>query len=211
MAEMAKHGGGGVGAGAMGMGMGAGFGMMYPTMMRDAMQATMPGNQVPGNQPQVAPAAAAGAAAAGGGPDFADLKPLVVDPKQLVRGVAQSAGWQLTDTGEQWQVVVPVGPLRKQRVTVRFDVKDPEGNPMLVFSSVCGPANDKNAMSLLKYNAQMVHGAFAIESGPAGDVVAVRANEIAKMADPLSVTRVITAIAWQADKVEEKLLGSDNH
>jgi membrane protease subunit (stomatin/prohibitin family) len=208
MAEMAKHGGGGVGAGAMGMGMGAGFGMMYPTMMRDAMQATMPGNQ-----PQAAPAAAAGAAAAagGGGPDFGDLKPLVVDPKQLVRSVAQSAGWQLTDTGEQWQVIVPVGPLRKQRVTVRFDVKDPEGNQMLVFSSVCGPANDKNAMSLLKYNAQMVHGAFAIESGAAGDVIAVRANELAKMIDPLEVTRVITAIAWQADKVEEKLLGTDDH
>jgi membrane protease subunit (stomatin/prohibitin family) len=205
MSEMAKHGGGGVGAGAMGMGMGAGFGMMYPSMMRDAMQATMPGNQ-----PQAAPAAGV-VMAGGGGPDFGDLKPLVTDPKQLVRSVAQSAGWQLTDTGEQWQVVVPVGPLRKQRVTVRFDVKDPEGNQMLVFSSVCGPANDKNAMSLLKYNAQMIHGAFAIESGPAGDVIAVRANELAKMIDPLEVTRVITAIAWQADKVEEKLLGSDNH
>jgi hypothetical protein len=42
-------------------------------------------------------------------------------------------------------------------------------------------------------------------------VVAVRANELAKMVDPLEVTRVITAIAWQADKVEEKLLGSDDH
>jgi hypothetical protein len=96
-------------------------------------------------------------------------------------------------------------------VTIRFDVKDPEGNQMLVFSSICGPANDKNAISLLKYNAQMVHGAFAIETGPAGDVVAVRANELAKMADPLSVTRVITAIAWQADKVEEKLVGTDEN
>jgi membrane protease subunit (stomatin/prohibitin family) len=202
MAEMAKHGGGGVGAGAMGMGMGAGLGMMFPNMMRDAMQ---------GTASSTAPQAGATVAAGAAGPDFADLKPLVVDPKQLVRSVAQSAGWQFTDAGEQWQVVVPVGPLRKQRVTVRFDVKDPEGNQMLVFSSICGPANDKNAISLLKYNAQMVHGAFAIESGPTGDVIAVRANELAKMVDPLEVTRVITAIAWQADKVEEKLLGTDDH
>ncbi|MCC7087371.1 MAG: SPFH domain-containing protein [Pirellulales bacterium] len=210
MAEMAKHGGGGVGAGAMGMGMGAGFGMMFPGMMRDAMQGANPSAPY-----QAAPGAASGAAAsavaATAGPDFADLKPLVVDPKQLVRSVAQSAGWQLTDTGEQWQVIVPIGPLRKQRVTVRFDVKDPDGNQMLVFSSVCGPASDKNAISLLKYNAQMVHGAFAIESGPTGDVLAVRANELARMADPLAVTRVITAIAWQADKVEEKLLGGDEN
>ncbi len=41
MAEMAKQGGGGgLGAGAMGMGMGAGYGMMFPGMLQQAMQAT---------------------------------------------------------------------------------------------------------------------------------------------------------------------------
>ena len=93
---------------------------------------------------------------------------MVADPKQLVRSVAQSSSWQVTEAGDQWQIIVPVGPLRKQKVNVQFDAKDAEGNAMLAFSSVCGPASGQNAMELLKYNTQMVHGAFAIESSPAG-------------------------------------------
>ncbi len=69
-------------------------------------------------------------------------------------------------SGDQWQIVVPVGPLRKQKVNVQFDAKDTEGNAMLAFSSVCGPATSQNAMELLKFNTQMVHGAFAVESSP---------------------------------------------
>jgi hypothetical protein len=136
---------------------------------------------------------------------------MVADPKQLVRSVAQSSQWQVTETGDQWQIVVPVGPLRKQRITVRFDAKDAEGNAMLSFSSVCGPANNQNAVELLKYNTQMVHGAFAIEPSPAGDIIVIRANQLTATADPLAITRVITAVAWQADRVEEKLLGSDEN
>ncbi len=134
---------------------------------------------------------------------------MVADPKQLVRSVAKSSGWQVNEAGSPWQIEVPIGPLRKQRVNVQFDAKDAEGNSIIAFSSVCGPATSLNAMDLLKYNTQMVHGAFAVESSPTGDVIVVRANQLTATADPLAVTKVITAVAWQADKVEEKFLGSD--
>ena len=231
MAEMAKQGGGGMGAGAMGMGMGAGFGMMYPGMLQQAMQGMQPGMAPQGMQPGAmppgmqapqggaqqtmprnpTPAMPAAAVAAGGAAAMAGAQSMVADPKQLVRAVAQSSSWQVTESGDQWQIVVPVGPLRKQKVNVQFDAKDAEGNAMLAFSSVCGPASGQNAMELLKYNTQMVHGAFAIEPSPAGDVIVVRANQLTATADPLAVTRVITAVAWQADKAEEKLLGSDEN
>jgi membrane protease subunit (stomatin/prohibitin family) len=205
MAELAKQGGGSLGAGAMGMGMGAGFGMMFPGMLQQAMQ----GMQQPPQAPMQA-ATARGTAAAP--PVFAQnaaTQSMVADPKQLVRSVAQSSGWQITEGGDQWQIVVPVGPLRKQKVNVQFDAKDAEGNSMLAFSSVCGAATNQNAMELLKFNTQMVHGAFAVESSPAGDVIVVRANQLTATADPLAVTKAISAIAWQADKVEEKLSGGD--
>jgi membrane protease subunit (stomatin/prohibitin family) len=209
MAEMAKHGGGGMGAGAMGMGMGAGFGMMFPGMLQQTMAGNAP--QAPQQPAKPAAGAAVGAGMAmGSGPDFGtNVQSMVADPKQLVRSVAQSSSWQVTENGDQWQIIVPVGPLRKQRVNVQFNAKDAEGNPMLAFSSVCGPADEKTAMALLKYNTQMVHGAFAVEPSPTGDVIVVRANQLTNTADPLAITRVITAVAWQADKVEEKLLGSD--
>jgi membrane protease subunit (stomatin/prohibitin family) len=211
MAELAKQGGGGAGASAMGMGMGAGFGMMFPGMLQQAMQG-MPGIGRPMMEgqtyPQTGASPAAGMAATAGTQSMANQS-MVADPKQLVRSVAQSSSWQVTEGDGQWQIVVPVGPLRKQKVNVQFDAKDTEGNSMLAFSSVCGPATNQNAMELLKFNTQMVHGAFAVESSPAGDVIVVRANQLTATADPLAVTKVISAIAWQADKVEEKLSGGD--
>ncbi len=213
MAELAKQGGGNMGAGAMGMGMGAGFGMMFPGMLQQAMQGMQQGPQgmpMPQNQmPMQGPGGAGSVVAPQVAAQTMATQSMVADPKQLVRSVAQSSGWQVTEGGDQWQIVVPIGPLRKQKVNVQFDAKDAEGNPMLAFSSVCGPATSQNAMELLKFNTQMVHGAFAVESSPAGDMIVVRANQLTATAEPLAVTKVISAIAWQADKVEEKLSGGD--
>ncbi len=214
MAKMAEQ-GGGTGNNAMGMGMGAGFGMMMPGMIQQAMSG---GQQAAANTPPPAaapsaPAAATGAAAgaAAGGLDFSALKPATVDPKQLVRNVAKAAGWQLAESTSAWQITLPIGSLRKQTVTVDFSRKDDAGNALISFSSTCGPANEKNAMQLLKFNTQMVHGAFAVQTTDAGDMVVVQANQLADTADPMAITRVITAVAWQADKVEQTLLGTDQY
>jgi len=42
-------------------------------------------------------------------------------------------------------------------------------------------------------------------------MVIVQANQLSDTADALEITRTITALAWQADKVEEKLTGKDLH
>ena len=78
-------------------------------------------------------------------------------------------------------------------------------------SSVCGPASERTAMLLLRFNEQMVHGAFAVKGTSSGDMVVVQANQLADTADPLEVTRLLTAVAWQADKAEEKLVGGDQY
>jgi membrane protease subunit (stomatin/prohibitin family) len=220
MRTMAEQGGaGGAAAAPMGMGMGAGFGMMLPGMIQNAMQ-----SGARANPNQFTPIGPAGSlppsqtigAGQGGGPDFGGLgraaSPAVAaDPKQLVRSVAQSAGWQCLESGESWQVVIPVGSLRKQTVVVRFDQKDSDGHPLISYSSVCGPSTPENAMQLLKFNAQMVMGAFGVQNTPSGDVVIVCASQLASTSTALDVSRSITAIAWQADKVEEKLVGGDQN
>jgi len=228
MRTMAEQGGaGGNAAAPMGMGMGAGFGMMLPGMIQNAMQSGARvnphqfGQSGAGGQSPAAAAAAAGGAAADaaaragqGGMEFGGLKradPAVTDPKVLVRTVAQSAGWQSLESGETWQIVVPVGSLRKQTVDVRFDQKDPEGHPLISYSSVCGPSTPENAMQLLKFNAQMVMGAFGVQSTESGDVVVVCASQLAATSTALDVSRTITAIAWQADKVEDNLTGGDKN
>jgi hypothetical protein len=214
MRNIAEQGGAGGSAAApmgMGMGMGAGFGMMLPGMIQNAMQSPA---RVNPNQFQVGQASNPPAGAGqGGGPDFSGLGRAVAaapaDPKLLVRSVAQSAGWQCLEAGEAWQVVVPIGSLRKQTVTVRFDQKDSDGHAIISYSSVCGPSTPENAMQLLKFNAQMVMGAFGVQNTPSGDVVVVCASQLAATSSALDVSRTITAIAWQADKVEEKLMDAD--
>lgn len=229
MAEQSGN-GGGLGAGAMGMGMGAGFGMMFPGMIREAMQYAGPnqggGNQggagggqapVPGEPATGGPSPIGAAAAAGGlaGLSFDDLQRVTsrpaVDPRQLVEAVANSSGWKLDKSKEPWEITVAINDLRKQVVRVRFDRADESGASILSFSSSCGPMDEKNASALLKYNTQILHGAFAIEPSPSGDQVVLQCNELAQTTSALDVSRAISQLAWQADKVEEKLTGEDKH
>ncbi|MEW4562646.1 SPFH domain-containing protein [Bremerella sp. JC770] len=230
MSKMAENSGegGGAGPGAMQMGMGAGFGMMMPGMMHAAMQGYqqpgMPPQGGPGGQPMGAPTGpnpgpAPTAAAMGGAMSFDDLQgspAAAPTPKltaqDIIKAVAQTSSWPLTENSESdWTINVPVSSLRKQNVHVTFGQKDDDGNELVVYHSLCGPANERNAMALLRYNTKMIHGAFAVEKGDAGEVITVRANQLADAVDQLEITKTITAIAWQADKVEEKLLGTDNY
>jgi membrane protease subunit (stomatin/prohibitin family) len=204
LSKMAEQSGASGASGAMGMGMGAGFGMMMPQMIQQAMQSrgqVSPGQFAP-------PVGTAGPAVAAAG---MAQQPPIADPRQMVRSVVSSSGWHVTEGADEWQVVVQVGPLRKQTVHVRFDQKDPQGHPLVSFSSVCGPSTPENAMQLLKFNAQMVVGAFAIQSTPAGDMVVVAASQLAAALTALDVSRTITTIAWQADRIEESLGGGDQH
>ncbi|MCC9604760.1 SPFH domain-containing protein [Blastopirellula sp. JC732] len=217
MSKMAEQ-GGGAGNNAMGMGMGAGFGMMMPGMIQQALQ-NQPAPQAGQSMPQqplqgAATMAAAGAgAAAGGSLSFDDLAPAAhkADPRQLVQAVAQSNSWTIAADGDGFIVTVPIGSLRKQNVHISFNLKDDDGQSLITFQSYCGPATERNAVALLRYNTKMIHGAFAFATTPAGEMISVQANELADTADALGLTRIMTAIAWQADKVEEKLLGTDDN
>ncbi len=222
MAKMAEQGGGGAGAGAMGMGMGAGFGMMMPGMIREAMAAgatpqTAATPQAAAAQQPAAPAAAspAGTAAVAAGaslPSFDDLDlSTPTDPKALVRSVIQAGGYKLEESGDTWQVTVPVGTLRKQVVTISFGQHDESGHPVVSFRSTCGAASEQNAQALLRYNSKLVHGAFAFEKVGDREMVTLQGSVLADTLTGPLVSQVLTAIAWQSDKVEEKLTGGDQY
>ena len=206
MTKLAEQGGGT--GGAMGMGLGAGFGMMMPQMIGQAMQ---PGQQPAPPAAQAAPSApVAHVPPAGGGFNFDDLAPAKVDAKGLVRSVVQEAGYGVKEEGEQWQITVPIGSLRKQQVQALFGQTDDAGHQLIKFTSVCGPANEANAVRMLRYNASLAHGAFAMLDIQGTPMFVLSANQLAETADPLEITRMLTALAWQADKVEERLSGGQD-
>jgi len=155
--------------------------------------------------------AAAGAAGAGAGPDFSDLAPATTDPKGMVRSVAEAAGYQIAETGDQLEIVVPVGPTRKQRVNVQFVRGEDADHPVVRYWSVCGPLVEKNALALLRYNSSILHGAFAAMNVGGREMVVLQAGQLAETLDPLEVSRTLAALAWQADRVEQKLTGGDEN
>ena len=195
------------------MGLGAGFGMMMPGMIQQSMRSGVsplrPDTGKPGPV-QTTPAAMAAAGAAAG-PDFGDLAPVTTDPKAMIRAVAAAAGYTVAESGDAWQVTVPVGPLRKQLVHVDFGRTDDAGHPIVAYWSICGPAAEHNAMTLLEYNTKLLHGAFAVKQLDGARLVVIQANQLAETLDQLEVSRVLSAVAWQADKVEQKLVGDDEN
>jgi membrane protease subunit (stomatin/prohibitin family) len=215
MTKMAENGGGA--ASGMGLGMGAGYGMMFPGMIRDAMAAPPAAPAPVPAAPFSVPSPASGAMGENSGLSFSDLgsgtSPAqhAVDPRSLVRNVAQAAGYNVTEAGDVLTIVVPIGALRKQTVVVDFSQKNSDGDVVISFRSACGPARPEIAMKLLQYNTKLIHGAFAVHSQAGGDMVVLQANQIAETADPLEVSRLLSSIAWQADKVEEQLLGTDQN
>ncbi|MEN6449642.1 MAG: SPFH domain-containing protein [Thermoguttaceae bacterium] len=201
MTKLAEQGGGAAGS-TMGMGLGAGFGMMMPGMIQQAMASQGPA-------PQRTTPAGVAAAGVSVGPDFSGLAPAAVDPAAVVRAVANAAGYAITGTPTAMQVTVPVGSLRKQIVNVDFGQTDASGHPTVNYWSVCGPYLEKNAADLLRYNTGTLHGAFAIKKVGEADTVVLQTNQLAETVTPLEVSRILSAIAWQADQVEQKLVGRD--
>jgi len=206
MRKLAEQGG----SSAAGIGAGAGIGMILPAFVQQVMTGTAASTDraaTPVKRPAL-PAETRGTALP---LDLDQLQAAHVDPRALVRGVVQGAGWTVDDRQEPWRVTVPLGSTRRQVVSVSFEHTDEEGLPVITFTSTCGPATNQNALVFLRFNAQTIHGAFAVQDTTAGEMIVVRATQLAETADLLEVTRAITAVAWQADKVEEKLLALDEY
>ena len=115
----------------------------------------------------------------------------------------------LAESGDSLRITVPVGSLRKQVIHVEFGKTDASGNPTLAYWSVCGPYVEKNAADLLRFNTSTLHGAFAVRKVSGAEMVVLQANQLAEAAIPLEVSRILSALAWQADQAEQKLIGGD--
>jgi membrane protease subunit (stomatin/prohibitin family) len=223
--------------GAMAMGMGAGFGMMLPGMIQQAMAQQQPpsagggmapsGGQGPGpggggSAPSPGPASAPGPVGypqrEPPGPipgvvpvdltDQTDSSPSK-DPLTLVRTVAESAGYSVAQKENQLDIVVPVGSLRKQVVHAKLESLQKGERDLVIFWSVCGPFQSKYAVPLLRYNARLAYGAFAIREDGGGPMVVLQANLLPEFLSAEEIKRVLAALAWQADRVEQQLSDID--
>ena len=89
-------------------------------------------------------------------------EPADPDVARLIREFVRRAGYESSPSGQGWQIVVPLRLDRRQAVYVGPAGTDAEGRAILALVSVCGPANDRDCRTLLKLNARIVEGHFAI-------------------------------------------------
>ena len=175
MRTMAEQGGaGGSAAAPMGMGMGAGFGMMLPGMIHNAMQS---GARV--NPNQFARGRRAGARrqppalrpqpGQGRGMDFGGLQRTAAPAVDRPQGSSSApspnppAG-NASNRAKPGRSSSPSARCASKRSPSASIRRTPKGIRSISYSSVCGPSTPENAMQLLKFNAQMVMGAFGVQS-----------------------------------------------
>ena len=119
-------------------------------------------------------------------------EPADPDVERLIREFVALAGFDVVPSSHGWRLTVPGRLDRKQAVYVGPAGTDAEGRPLLALVSVCGPANDRDLRILLKLNARMTDGHFAIRVLRGEEYFVVIENlplETAASVDPRHIVR----------------------
>jgi hypothetical protein len=123
----------------------------------------------------------------------------------LVAQLAEGCGRPAEPTQFGFRVQVPVANDRLQSVHVGFGGKDDEGRDLVTLLSVCGKVDDRTAHVLMKRNARMVEGQFAIRTLGGEEYFVVVANRVAGRPGLEDIGDLISKLAREADLVESQL------
>lgn len=132
-------------------------------------------------------------------------EPADPDANRLIRDLVARSGYEATPSGHGWRVVVPLQLDRKQAVYIGYAGLDPEGRSIVSLVSICGTANDRDPRILLKMNARIVEGHFAIKPLRGEEYFVVIQNLAVDLADRVDVARLVGRIAATADDLEDRL------
>ena len=148
------------------------------------------------------PDAGAGADALG---PYEAPEPSDLDTNRIIRDLAARSRFDAQRSGHGWRVVVPLPLERRQAVYIGYAGVDREQRPILNLISICGPANDKVDHVLLKLNARIVEGHFAIRTLRGEEYFVVIQNLPAHLAEEADAPGLVRRIAESADSFEDRL------
>jgi hypothetical protein len=127
------------------------------------------------------------------------------DVARLIRDFVRRAGYESNTSGQGWQAVVPLRQDRRQAVYLGPAGTDADGRAILAMVSVCGPVNDRDCRTLLKLNARIVEGHFAIRVLRGEEYFVVIDNLPADILSSIDARALVRRIAEVADGLEERL------
>lgn len=132
-------------------------------------------------------------------------EPADPDLPRILNAFVAQCGYDSTPATHGYRLRVPLRLDRQQVVYVGTAGTDAEGRPLMGLVSVCGPATDRDSIRLLKWNARIVEGHFAVKTLLGEDYFVVIHNialSDARLLDPPSLVR---RIAELADGLEDRL------
>ncbi len=132
-------------------------------------------------------------------------EPADLDSGRALRDLVARSGFDTSASGHGWRMVVPLNLDRRQAVYAGYAGTDAEGRPLLSLVSVCGPASDRDARILLKMNARIVDGHFAIKTLRGEDYFVVIQNLPTEHIDLIDAAGLVRRIAEAADDLEDRL------
>ncbi len=150
----------------------------------------------------VQPDAGAGADALG---PYEAPEPADPDVERSIHAFVCRSGYEISPANRGWQTTVPLRLDRKQAVYVGPAGIDSEGRSLVSFVSVCGPANDRDCRILLKLNARMIDGSFAIRVLRGEEYFVFVKNLPVEHCAGLDASDLLRRIAVQADGLEDRL------
>jgi hypothetical protein len=124
---------------------------------------------------------------------------------ELLKQVVDYAGFKYAKTRAGYCVTVPLREGRHQDVHIMFSGHDDDDQDVISFLSICGPADERRAMTLLRFNGKLTYAAFAVRAVGGKDCFVVTANQPAATADPAEIRKLLVAVAKHADAVESKI------
>lgn len=127
------------------------------------------------------------------------------DVARQIREFGRKAGYESNPSGQGWQIVVPLRQDRKQAVYLGPAGTAPDGKAILALVSVCGPVNDRDCRTLLKLNARIVEGHFAIRVLRGEEYFVVIENLPVDFLPSIDAAGLVRRIAELADGLEERL------
>jgi serine/threonine protein kinase len=133
-----------------------------------------------------------------------DLESLLIEAFRHEPGIA----W--TRSGDSYTLVRSLSGDRSQ--TVFIEPSDHAfGDRLLLFYSVCGPAQQDYFEQALRLNSEMLHGSLAIREIDGEPHFVVVDTYPRSTVDPEEIRRTVFDIAQNADQVEQRLTGLDRH
>jgi hypothetical protein len=146
----------------------------------------------------------AGAAAEALGP-YEAPEPADPDFERVIREFVARSGFEVAPALRGWQATVPVRIDRRQAVYLGPAGVDAEGRALVAFVSVCGPVNDRDCPILLKLNARMSDGCFAIRVLRGEEYFVFVENLPIAFCAMIDARNLLQRIADLADGLEDRL------